>query len=52
MGTSGNIAVIAPGTGLGEAFLVHTTQEGGGEFLPCATEGGGIAVLPHEMSAK
>jgi len=32
----GAIAVIAPGTGLGEAFLIWN----GGAYVPCASEGG------------
>ncbi|MDA9951089.1 glucokinase [Oligoflexaceae bacterium] len=33
----GNIAIVAPGTGLGEAFVCRTPQGG---FLPVASEGG------------
>ena len=32
----GPIAILAPGTGLGEAFLIWN----GSEYLPCASEGG------------
>jgi glucokinase len=32
----GPIAIIAPGTGLGEAFLIWS----GSEYIPCASEGG------------
>jgi glucokinase len=38
----GSIAVIAPGTGLGEAFMVRT--EGG--YVPCASEGGHASFAP------
>jgi glucokinase len=38
----GNIAVIAAGTGLGEAMLVWND----GEFVPCATEGGHTDFAP------
>ncbi len=33
---NGPIAVVAPGTGLGEAFLVHT----GSAYIACSSEGG------------
>lgn len=32
----GTLAVVAPGTGLGEAFLIW----GGGDYISCASEGG------------
>ena len=40
----GNLAVIAPGTGLGIAFLVWT----GRRYRACASEGGHIAFSPRE----
>ncbi len=40
----GNLAVIAPGTGLGIAFLVWT----GKRYRACASEGGHIAFSPRE----
>jgi glucokinase len=40
----GAIAVIAPGTGLGEAFLVRS----GGEYLACASEGGHADFAPRD----
>jgi len=36
------IAVIAPGTGLGEAFMIW----GGTEYIPCASEGGHTDFAP------
>jgi glucokinase len=41
--TGANIAVIAAGTGLGEAVLVWD----GGRFFPCATEGGHTDFAPR-----
>ena len=41
----GNIAVIAPGTGLGTAFLVWT----GERYRACASEGGHTAFSPRNM---
>ena len=41
----GNIAVIAPGTGLGTAFLVWT----GERYTACASEGGHTAFSPRNM---
>ena len=41
--TEGNIAVIAPGTGLGEGFLVKT----GHGFKPCSSEGGHTDFAPQ-----
>ncbi len=38
----GPIAVIAPGTGLGEAFLIW----GGSDYVPCASEGGHADFAP------
>ena len=40
----GNLAVIAPGTGLGIAFLVWTGQR----YRACGSEGGHIAFSPRE----
>ena len=40
----GPLAVIAPGTGLGEAFLVPRP---GGGWLPCASEGGHVSFAPR-----
>lgn len=40
---AGNVAVIAPGTGLGEAFLVAH----GKSMLPCAGEGGHASFAPR-----
>ena len=42
--STGNIAVIAPGTGLGEAFLVQTERG----LIPCATEGGHSGFAPGD----
>jgi glucokinase len=44
---TGTIGVIAPGTGLGEAFMVWT----GSRYLACATEGGHASFGPvtHEQ---
>lgn len=39
----GNIAVVAPGTGLGTAFLVWT----GERYIACASEGGHASFSPH-----
>jgi glucokinase len=39
----GTLGVIAPGTGLGEAFLVWT----GGHYLPCPSEGGHASFGPE-----
>jgi glucokinase len=45
--TTGPIAIIAPGTGLGEAFLIWN----GREYQTCATEGGHVSFAPvtHEQ---
>jgi glucokinase len=40
---NGNIAVIAPGTGLGEAFILRNDNH----FLPQATEGGHVSFAPR-----
>lgn len=40
----GALAVIAPGTGLGEAFLLPRP---GGGWLPCASEGGHASFAPR-----
>ena len=42
----GNIAVLAAGTGLGEAVLVWDTKEA--RFLPSPTEGGHSDFAPHD----
>ena len=39
---TGPIAIVAPGTGLGEAFLVWTGQH----YQPCPTEGGHASFAP------
>ncbi len=45
----GAVAVVAPGTGLGEAFLVRS----GGEYLACPSEGGHADFAPaDEMQAE
>ena len=41
---TGPIAVIAPGTGLGEAFLVWTN----GCYLACSSEGGHVSFAPTD----
>jgi glucokinase len=41
----GPIAVVAPGTGLGEAFLVW----GGASYVACASEGGHASFAPTEQ---
>jgi glucokinase len=41
---SGTIAVIAPGTGLGEAFLVWSTEG----YLACSSEGGHAGFAPTD----
>ncbi|MCC6608622.1 MAG: glucokinase [Burkholderiales bacterium] len=46
---NGALAVIAPGTGLGEAFLVRC----GGEYLACASEGGHADFAPgNDLEAE
>lgn len=42
-GSQGTIAVIAPGTGLGEAFLVRDQDR----LLPCPSEGGHASFAPE-----
>lgn len=41
----GNIAVIAPGTGLGTAFLIWT----GERYMACASEGGHTSFSPRNL---
>jgi glucokinase len=40
----GSVAVIAPGTGLGEAFLVRSN----GAYLACSSEGGHATFAPND----
>ncbi|UCG13468.1 MAG: glucokinase [Deltaproteobacteria bacterium] len=39
----GNIAIVAPGTGLGEALLIYWN----GEYVPVASEGGHVDFAPN-----
>jgi glucokinase len=40
----GSVAVLAPGTGLGEAFLIHSSEG----LLPCPSEGGHCLFSPAD----
>ncbi len=44
----GNSAVIAAGTGLGEALMIRH----GGKLRPCATEGGHADFAPHDVEMQ
>ncbi|GAB4321801.1 MAG: glucokinase [Candidatus Zixiibacteriota bacterium] len=43
--SDGTIAAVAPGTGLGEAFLAWD----GREYIPCASEGGHTSFAPADV---
>jgi glucokinase len=45
--TSGNKALIAPGTGLGEAMLIYDDFGGKGRYIVTATEGGHTDYAPR-----
>ncbi len=46
--SSGNLALIAAGTGLGEAILIHTGQNlGAPQYQIVASEGGHVDYAPH-----